>query len=309
MPNDPSYRVTADLSGRERVRLCRAARVQIAGRSVPLGAGAEAAVSPAEAERLVRAGDAVRVHRVAVITKELETPTRGAVLGPIVKSASSGSRRFRAIASTGSLDRHGDIIEPGGWKLDAYRKNPVVCWAHDYALSPIARATHIAVEGQRLMLEAEFPPIGTSARSDEVATLIECGLLGAVSVGLVPLEAEMRRDGFGWRIIEQELVEVSVVPVPANAEALITPSITGQRSATDAGPAYAPSAATTGRLRELARLQRAAGPTPSDLRIAELEQLRREARPDLAARLAQNAKTSGFSRLAQRAADFARTAR
>ena len=47
------------------------------------------------------------------------------------------------VASTGEVDRHGDVVSVSGWKLDAYRKNPVFLWAHDYSRPAIGRATQV----------------------------------------------------------------------------------------------------------------------------------------------------------------------
>ena len=44
------------------------------------------------------------------------------------------------VASTGEVDRHGDTVAPTGWRLDAYRDNPVVLWAHNYGEPAIGRA-------------------------------------------------------------------------------------------------------------------------------------------------------------------------
>ena len=37
------------------------------------------------------------------------------------------------VASTATLDRYHEVIEPARWKLDSYRHNPVVPRAHNYA--------------------------------------------------------------------------------------------------------------------------------------------------------------------------------
>src|SRR4051812_45779881 len=36
------------------------------------------------------------------------------------------------VASTATLDRYHEIIEPAGWRLDSYRRNPVFQNAHNY---------------------------------------------------------------------------------------------------------------------------------------------------------------------------------
>ena len=51
------------------------------------------------------------------------------------------------VASTGAVDRHGDTVAPEGWRLDAYRENPVVLWAHDYRRPAIGRAQSVWRDG------------------------------------------------------------------------------------------------------------------------------------------------------------------
>ncbi len=36
------------------------------------------------------------------------------------------------VASTATLDRYHEIIEPTGWRLESYRRNPVFQNAHNY---------------------------------------------------------------------------------------------------------------------------------------------------------------------------------
>ena len=61
--------------------------------------------------------------------------------------------------------------------------------------------------------------------AQEVAMLYRDGYQRGVSVGFKPLRYEQRRDEktgafLGIRFLEQELLEVSAVPVPANRSAL-----------------------------------------------------------------------------------------
>ncbi len=141
-----------------------------------------------------------------------------------VKAVDGDERAIDFVISTDSLDRHGDRISQDGWKLDAYRKNPVVCWAHDYESLPVARAKNIRVEDGKLKARAVFTEAGMVRFNDIVFEMCRTGFLNAASVGFVPrkwnwAEDEGRR--FGMDFEEQELLEFSVVPVPANGEALI----------------------------------------------------------------------------------------
>ena len=77
-------------------------------------------------------------------------------------------------------------------------------------------------DGRRLMAQMEFAP---TPFAREVAMLYAAGYQRGVSVGFKPLSYEERRNEktgavVGIRFLEQELLEASAVPVPANANAL-----------------------------------------------------------------------------------------
>jgi HK97 family phage prohead protease len=141
-----------------------------------------------------------------------------------------GARGYRAVASTSTIDRHGDVVEQSGWHLDNSKRNPIILWWHLYDRMPIARATYVAVEGDRLVIEGGFPEPGVSRLADDCAALINSGLLNACSVGFLPLRSTPLPDGRGTRYLEQELLEVSLTPIPANPEALLVPALLGQRA-------------------------------------------------------------------------------
>lgn len=126
------------------------------------------------------------------------------------------------VLSTDEVDRHGDVIAASGWNLESFRKNPVFLWAHDYARPVIGRAVDTWLEPHRLLARVEFAPTGFA---QEVAGLYLAGYQRGVSVGFKPLRFEERRSEktgalLGIRFLEQELLEVSAVPVPANRSAL-----------------------------------------------------------------------------------------
>lgn len=134
--------------------------------------------------------------------------------------ATQGPTTF--VLSTDEVDRHGDIVAADGWSLDAYRRNPVLLWAHDYRRPSIGRAVEVWTEPHRLLARLEFAP-GPFAQ--EVAELYRAGFQWGVSVGFRPIRFEQRRDEktgaiLGFRFLQQELLEVSAVPVPANRSAL-----------------------------------------------------------------------------------------
>lgn len=147
-------------------------------------------------------------------------------------------RNLTFVISTASVDRMGDTIAVDGWKLDGFRRNPVVLWAHDAGSLPVAKATKVWIEGGRLMADAEFTPSGMARFNDTVFDMLKGGFLSATSVGFAPLKYAFTDDPqrrFGIDFLEQELLEFSVVPVPANAEALIQ----GRSAGIDVAPVVA----------------------------------------------------------------------
>jgi HK97 family phage prohead protease len=134
------------------------------------------------------------------------------------------SRTVTFCLSDGSVDRMGDTIDPHGWELAAYRRNPVVLWAHDAMSPPIGLALNIRAEGERLMGDIEFAGEEVYPFADQIYRLVRARFLNACSVGFNPLEWSWSRDKdreFGIDFNRQEMLEVSVVPVPANANALV----------------------------------------------------------------------------------------
>lgn len=126
------------------------------------------------------------------------------------------------VISSEEVDRHGDVVSAAGWQLAAYRQNPVFLWAHDYTRPVIGRAAAVWPEPGLLLARMEFAPTDFAA---EVAALYRSGYQQGVSVGFKPLRyAERRQEStgafLGIRFLEQELLEVSAVPVPANRQAL-----------------------------------------------------------------------------------------
>ena len=143
-------------------------------------------------------------------------------LAQVADRADDPEDRMTFVISTGDVDRHGDVIAPQGWRLEAYQRNPVFLWAHDYTRPVIGRAVTVWREPQGLLARMEFAP---TAFAQEVAMLYRNSYQRGVSVGFKPLAYEERRHEttgklLGIRFLEQELLEVSAVPVPANRNAL-----------------------------------------------------------------------------------------
>lgn len=139
-----------------------------------------------------------------------------------IKAVDGEDRKVSFTISTGAIDRDRDTLKADGWKLDSYRKNPVVLWAHDSRSLPIAKAEAIRVQASALKATAEFVPAEDYPFAETVLRMLKGGFLRATSVGFIPLpdKYKFNEERAGFDFMEQELLEFSVVPVPSNPDAL-----------------------------------------------------------------------------------------
>ena len=122
--------------------------------------------------------------------------------------------------STAAVDRDGDTIDPKGWDLGSYTKNPVVLWAHDYSSPPVGKAVNIKSTEHGLQADVEFLPQGLDPFADKIHDMCKAGFLNATSVGFRGVEYDEAQGRKGYDFKKQELLEFSIVPVPCNPEAL-----------------------------------------------------------------------------------------
>ena len=130
------------------------------------------------------------------------------------------------IASTANPSRYGYVINQRGWDLGKYRKNPVILLNHNANALPIGRGEVDVVDGQ-LIVDVEFDMEDPQAK--EIARKTKAGFLNAVSVGFNPLDATPRNmlekshpahGQSGQYFDRAELLEISIVTIPANGEAV-----------------------------------------------------------------------------------------
>lgn len=129
------------------------------------------------------------------------------------------------VFSNADVDRYGDTIDVKGWQLKNYESNPIVLFGHDASdvKNVVGRTVRTWVEDGNLMGEIEFVEAGVNPNADIVAKLVKAKFLRTVSVGFRPIEAKASNDPKrrgGWDFKQQELLEVSIVPVPALPSAL-----------------------------------------------------------------------------------------
>lgn len=167
---------------------------------------------------------------------------------------------YEVMVSSGKVDRLGDTIDPKGWYLTNYKKNPVILWSHSsggfgsVALPPVGRAIKTWIQDEKELRQKQV--FASTPFAQELKLLVDEECLNAQSVGFLPLVADVEKGdiqiegkmyrrvleielksyiekGFvdidgkryskdGQHFTKQELLEVSWVGVPALADALVS---------------------------------------------------------------------------------------
>jgi HK97 family phage major capsid protein/HK97 family phage prohead protease len=137
-----------------------------------------------------------------------------------IKSVNEESRVIRGVATTPNTDRMGDIIEPLGVKF----ANPMpLLWQHKTD-KPVGLATFDKPTKNGIDFEASLAKVSEPGvlkdRIDEAWQSVKAGLVRGVSIGFRPIEYSFIDKG-GVRFAETEVLELSLVTVPANQDATI----------------------------------------------------------------------------------------
>lgn len=136
----------------------------------------------------------------------------------LYRASATAGETLDFVISDGSLDRHGTRINPKGWDLGNFKKNPIALFGHDSRF-PIGTWSNIRTEGDKLVATLKLAAKGTSDRINEIISLVEQGVLRATSVGFSVIKfGTAGKDDFDF--LEQDLHEVSVVAVGSNPNAL-----------------------------------------------------------------------------------------
>lgn len=154
---------------------------------------------------------------------------------PEIRKAGEG-RKLTFVASDGTRDSAGTVLNPDGWNLDRFNKNGIIGYQHkvyggwDDTENPdnVIGKGHAYAKDSKLMVDIEFEPADINQLAEKIYQKLLFGSLKAVSVGFLPIgkgswgKGAEALDGENptYYYAGQELLEVSVVNIPANPNAL-----------------------------------------------------------------------------------------
>ena len=141
----------------------------------------------------------------------------------VVRRGAVDARRRSVVIAANDRARTAPEIDLSGLRFDNYRRNPVVMWAHDATGRspsgglPIGRTLSIerAADGGII---AEFEFLEDDPFAQRIRNAWDRGFLQAASISWLPVESVPVRGGV--RDVRAELLEWSIVSVPADPDAL-----------------------------------------------------------------------------------------
>ena len=153
----------------------------------------------------------------------MENRVRSMSMSIVRRDAVDATRRSVVIAANDSA-RTAPEIDLAGLRFDNYRRNPVVMWAHDSTGRspsgglPIGRTLNISrAEDGGIVAEFEF--LDDDPFAQRIRNAWDKGFLQAASISWLPTESVPAKHG-GVRDVRAELLEWSIVSVPADPDAL-----------------------------------------------------------------------------------------
>ena len=119
------------------------------------------------------------------------------------------------------------MVEPGGGRLDNFKANPIVLFAHGWSrqeMIPIARVLPETIKQTVRFIDANvmFDDGGSDPFSAMIGEKVQGGFLNAGSIGFLPTVVSQDTVLAGQRGVtftEWELLEFSIVPIPSLAGA------------------------------------------------------------------------------------------
>jgi HK97 family phage prohead protease len=139
-----------------------------------------------------------------------------------IKKSTKDGIIIEGLANAATVDRMNEIIDPSGWMIENYMKNPVVLFDHGhdpvFGHMPVGRALAVEPRQEGLWTKIQL----SSSKTEKISAirdLVEEGILKTFSVGFDPKEMDKSAENPDVVIIRKaELIENSIVPIPMNQD-------------------------------------------------------------------------------------------
>lgn len=131
---------------------------------------------------------------------------------------------FEGYASTHHTDQHNDVLKPGAFRrtLAVWRKKqkwPFLLWQHQMT-SPIGTFVDVVEKEDGLYVKGRL--LLKVQRAYEAYVLLKNGVINGLSIGFRPVTSRFNKMLNVREFFQVELMEISIVTVPANPYARVS---------------------------------------------------------------------------------------
>lgn len=152
-----------------------------------------------------------------------------------IKSIDEEKRQVTFCFSDNQVDRMGEIVDQSTWDTKSYDTNPLILWGHDPSEPENVLGSGISLDlnkGGKSFVTAQFDDDDTNPKAGLVFRQLLKGTLRCVSAGFIPHTIDTEEDTPVLK--DNELLEISIVPIPANPRAVALSLKEGSISRKDA---------------------------------------------------------------------------
>ena len=143
------------------------------------------------------------------------------------------TRTISFVVSDATKDRHNSILNPKGWDLKNYKKNPIVAFQHqiyggfltDANPDNVIGTSKVTKEDDKLVADIKFEPEEINPLAEKIFRKVIHGTLRSTSVGFYPIKShegdKEKGEEEGVKYYDSmELLEISITPLPSNPNAV-----------------------------------------------------------------------------------------
>ena len=152
-----------------------------------------------------------------------------------IKSIDETNRKVTFCFSDDSVDRMGEKVDQSSWDISSYKNNPIILWGHDPSQpeNVIGQGVDLELDvAGKSYITAQFDDAATNPKADTIFRQLVKRTLRCVSAGFISHTIDTEEDVPVLK--DNELLEVSVVAIPANRNAIALAYKSGELSRKDA---------------------------------------------------------------------------
>lgn len=177
--------------------------------------------TPDSAERVMRSA----WKDANALPDQLFKESTGVIVNRASEEQIRASRTIRFRVTSPTPDRAyggGDVVYPMGGNFDNFVKSPVILWAHQHKVPPIAKGLNISADDSGVFMDKQFIEKEVSPFADSLFEMLVRGYLNACSIGFRPIVWGWNEERGSWAIdyMKWELLESSICAVGMNPDAL-----------------------------------------------------------------------------------------